>query len=360
MAAALLSLFSSAFAEDVGWPVFFNEHADFSSFPRSNSTKGAVVYDSGPSFEINHPWDSALISGFGAGPGIILQFARSDGQGHWSNWKTGSLHIFPQGRFWAKISIGSGPGALRVRAVSSDSGSFFSMKVIEAAVFIHSPEQHAVSTDSGASYQPVSFKRNLAWPKPVIHSRREWHARRPTHPYTPSRPHYITIHHTAGIETHSLNSTLREVRFIQDFQMNGRGWWDIGYHFLIDSSGHIIEGRPENVEGSHTEGFNKDNLGIALMGDYNPPVDDHLSRAQMKALVALVRYLSYKYQISPSYIKGHRDYDQTACPGDEVYALLPRVRELDSWRPPLEFPNQTPVLLSHLKQPILWDALSPR
>ena len=126
-------------------------------------------------------------------------------------------------------------------------------------------------------------------------------------------------------------------------------------NFLIDAGGHIIEGRPENVEGSHTEGFNKNNVGIALMGNYNPPVDNRLTDTQMKALVSLVRYLPSRYGISPSHIKGHRDYDQTACPGDEVYALLSRIRDLDSWRAPLQFPSQTSALFSRLKQPVIWD-----
>jgi hypothetical protein len=57
------------------------------------------------------------------------------------------------------------------------------------------------------------------------------------------------------------------VRGIQGFHQNGRGWIDIGYHFLIGPEGIIYQGRPENVRGAHaTPNTNK--VGICLIGDY--------------------------------------------------------------------------------------------
>ncbi len=348
----LCLIFSSAtFAEDLGWPVTFKHSPRLSISPDQNSGKKTVLYDSGPSNPIKRAWDTALISGSGATPELSFQISRSEAKNQWSAWKVAPLHVSQDGRFWTKATLNRSPGALRVRVLGKTLPHAF--KILEIAVFHASPESGGqVSNNLRVSFQ---LPQNSVWPRPLIHSRKEWHARKPTNPYDPSSPQYITIHHTSGIQTYSLAKTLREVRFVQDFQMDGRGWWDIGYHFLIDASGNIIEGRPENVQGSHTKGFNVNNLGIALLGDYNPPVNDRVTPKQMDALIALIRYLSSKYNIPSSAIKGHRDYDQTACPGSDAYALLPALRALNSQAYPLNF-HPAIIAAEVLTQPIHWDS----
>ena len=57
----------------------------------------------------------------------------------------------------------------------------------------------------------------------------------------------------------------------------------------------------------------------------------HVQRGQPAAelwnkLRSLCAYLCAQYGIRPSQIYGHRDFKDTACPGDRLYAALPRLR----------------------------------
>ena len=45
-----------------------------------------------------------------------------------------------------------------------------------------------------------------------------------------------------------------------------KGWWGIGYHYVICVDGAIERGRPEMWEGSHVKGHNKNTIGICLIG----------------------------------------------------------------------------------------------
>jgi len=109
---------------------------------------------------------------------------------------------------------------------------------------------------------------------------------------------------------------------IQELHMDGRGFADIAYHFLIASDGVIYEGRQINLRGAHVQGFNTGLVGIVLIGNFN---ETEPAQSQLKSLEMLVDYLRYTYEIR--YLTGHRDYpdqspDGTECPGANLYPLL--------------------------------------
>jgi N-acetylmuramoyl-L-alanine amidase len=167
---------------------------------------------------------------------------------------------------------------------------------------------------------------------PVL-SRFEWGARlaRRLQPSL-GRPFRITLHHTAGDETDSLNATIREVRAIQKYHQDGprRHWADIGYHFLIDGDGRVIEGRPVEALGAHAENHNRGNIGVALMGNFN---EDRPSAAQIESLKRLVSYLCARYRIDPATgLCMHMDLKGTACPGRHVAHMFPSLRSEISQR----------------------------
>ena len=121
-----------------------------------------------------------------------------------------------------------------------------------------------------------------------------------------------------------------QVYWIQDFHQNGRGWNDIGYHFLVDRVGNIYQGRPETVIGAHVGGANTGNIGVCLLGCYHPPEVSclqEITTESREAVVKLFSWISDTYGQSPSLLLGHRDYfGSTACPGDNVWIDLPRFR----------------------------------
>lgn len=87
----------------------------------------------------------------------------------------------------------------------------------------------------------------------------------------------VWLHHTAGAEDLGNNGRwLDDVKQIQDFHMDERGWSDIAYSFLVDSSGQVWEGRGARVVGGHTRGRNRISHGIACIGNFeeNTPSDE--------------------------------------------------------------------------------------
>ena len=168
-------------------------------------------------------------------------------------------------------------------------------------------------------------------PKPTIISREEWGAEDPKSSYS-YHPYFdkLTLHHAACCSADDIEEGKDQVYWIQDFHQNGRGWNDIGYHFLVDRVGNIYQGRPETVIGAHVGGANTGNIGVCLLGCYHPPEVSclqEITTASRQAVVKLFSWISDTYGQSPSLLLGHRDYfGSTACPGDNVWIDLPRFR----------------------------------
>ena len=156
------------------------------------------------------------------------------------------------------------------------------------------------------------------------------------------------VHHTAGANSYTPAQAAAIVRGIEVYHVQGNGWNDIGYNFLVDRFGTVYEGRAggitRNVIGAHSEGFNSGTVGIALIGNFTNAVPP---RAMQDALVKLlawrldvahvdplsrVVYLSggnAKFKAGRSVtlraISGHRDTGPSECPGNDAYALLPAI-----------------------------------
>jgi N-acetyl-anhydromuramyl-L-alanine amidase AmpD len=118
-------------------------------------------------------------------------------------------------------------------------------------------------------------------------------------------------------------------------QPGGRhGWPDTGQHFTISRSGFVLEGRHRSlelleggtsvIEGAHCTGQNVVAIGIeneGLYGDIDPPP---LLWDRLRQTCA---YICARYRINPTEIVGHRDFKNTACPGDRLHGLLPILRD---------------------------------
>ena len=64
---------------------------------------------------------------------------------------------------------------------------------------------------------------------------------------------------------------------IQDYHMDDRDWWDIGYNFLIGQDGRIYEGRGFTVQGAHCSGWNTQTLGNNFAKFDNLEICEHSS-----------------------------------------------------------------------------------
>lgn len=126
----------------------------------------------------------------------------------------------------------------------------------------------------------------------------------------------IIIHCTATAE--GKDYTVDQIR---QWHVNGNGWKDIGYHYVIYRDGSIHAGRPIDQIGAHTTNHNTGTIGVCYVGgcaaDGKTPKDTRTPQ-QKAALVELVRSLKTVFGISK--VSGHREYAAKACPSFDVQA----------------------------------------
>lgn len=205
--------------------------------------------------------------------------------------------------------------------------------------------------------RPAAAVPAAAPPVPEVIPRASWDDGNCTlDPGRRSRPERIHLHHTHAPTVAHPREVPAALRSICASHRD-RGFGGIGYHYAVDPFGGIWQGRaplpaelPERVlHGAHAQGFNHRSLGVVLIGDHDvaPP-----STEATIALESLLAFLAWRYDLHPddtvrarstggsatryaegvtarlSVICGHRDTgSSTACPGEHLYARLPRLRD---------------------------------
>lgn len=128
---------------------------------------------------------------------------------------------------------------------------------------------------------------------------------------------YLVIHHSKN--RNSLES-------IKELHVNINNWEDIGYHWLIDGEGTLLKGRDEKFQGAHVFSFNKNSIGICLIGNFDIK---RPSKNQILTLQWLLQKKMREYLIPAENILGHREFPDVkkSCPGkfvnmDEIRKLV--------------------------------------
>lgn len=130
----------------------------------------------------------------------------------------------------------------------------------------------------------------------------------------------IVIHCSATPEGRDIDAAT-----IKTWHVDGNGWKDIGYHFVVRLNGAVEQGRPLDQIGAHVEGHNTGSIGICYVGgtDTSGRAKDTRTAAQRVALRALVAAMQATF---PSIRKvcGHRDFPgvKKACPSFDVASEL--------------------------------------
>ena len=105
----------------------------------------------------------------------------------------------------------------------------------------------------------------------------------------------------------------------------GRGWSDVGYHYLIRLDGTIEVGRPLHKQGAHTRGHNGDSIGIAYAGGlHQGEPTDTLRPVQERAFITLCHALR-QVLCRPLVLHGHREFSSKSCP---CFDMFPRFTHL--------------------------------
>ena len=99
---------------------------------------------------------------------------------------------------------------------------------------------------------------------------------------------------------------------------NGRGWSDIGYHYIIYLDGSIHNGRDIKKDGFHTLNHNKGSIGVVYVGGTDKDLKplDTINDAQLASLVLLLRGLQATYPSAT--IHGHNEFAVKACPSFSI------------------------------------------
>jgi hypothetical protein len=143
----------------------------------------------------------------------------------------------------------------------------------------------------------------------------------------------IVVHHTNNSDSIQVNETNQQ----------GRGYAALGYHFFIDQSASVYEGRPIEIMGSHagagkTSGALNDpdwgSIGIVMQGDYHNADNwffqgnSTAPQAQLDMLESLITGLRNAYGIDQLLM--HREVeragDDTVCPGDHMAGHVTAMR----------------------------------
>ena len=107
----------------------------------------------------------------------------------------------------------------------------------------------------------------------------------------------IIVHHTAS--TKNLDDPMQAMRDIYYYHAISRGWGDIGYNYIIDTSGNIYEGRfgGEGVIAAHSGPANHGSIGIAVLGNYQ---SDQVPEAVTNSLNKLINLKSKIHGFNPA------------------------------------------------------------
>lgn len=170
-------------------------------------------------------------------------------------------------------------------------------------------------------------------------SRSEWGARPPVLPMRAHKLQRLTIHHTGTSQNfdRTVEEKLRGLQLFSqrdDSLASGRlkpAWPDVPYHFYVAVDGSVGEGRDWRYAGdTNTEYDPAGHLLVVVEGNFQR---DTLTTAQRRTLDVLVPALARHFRIPADKLASHRDYARTECPGANLYAELPRFRDLIRARP---------------------------
>ncbi|XP_067002918.2 peptidoglycan-recognition protein LC isoform X2 [Anabrus simplex] len=155
--------------------------------------------------------------------------------------------------------------------------------------------------------------------------RREWLAQpvgRPLDPLHHPVP-YVIISHSATEQCELQAACTLQVRLIQTFHIESKGWFDIGYNFLVGGDGYCYVGRGWDSVGAHAFGYNNRSIGINFIGTFNdvlPP------KKQLRAAKLVIEEGVKLGKIAPDYkLLAHRQVSGTESPGKRLY------KELQTW-----------------------------
>jgi len=145
--------------------------------------------------------------------------------------------------------------------------------------------------------------------------------------YKPLTPEMIVVHCSATKP--SMDIGAKDI----DSWHRKRGWFAIGYHYVIRRDGTVEKGRPDDRPGAHARGYNSTSLGVCLVGGVNDKgkPEDNFTEEQFRSLWHVLFNLVGNYRTITT-VLGHRDLPKVhkACPSFDVAEWLSHEEILSS------------------------------
>ena len=293
----------------------------------------------------------------GGDPGAVVVQMRVRENGNWSDWRVLDQEGGPDA---GSAEATSRAATVATQPYSSPSGDGIQVRV-DTGTGGPPPGLTLITVDPGTSAADANLQQSPAGNAhgaaavPYMVSRAQWGADESIRTCMPSSSATIQVgfvHHTDGSNSYRPEDSAGRVRGIYAYHVQGNGWCDIGYNFLVDRFGTIFEGRygslSRPVIGAHTLAFNRDSVGVSAMGDFTTAT----APAAMTSSISKV--LGWKLSlynrdphatakltsgggtgarwpagtvVSFNVVSGHRDAYATDCPGDVLYQQLPALRD---------------------------------
>jgi hypothetical protein len=110
-----------------------------------------------------------------------------------------------------------------------------------------------------------------------------------------------------------------QVRAVQNVHMDVRGWSDIAYNFVVCNHGFVYEGRGWEKQNGATGNPTANDTRIAMCwaGHSDQDVFDIKAANAIHELASLGISKGW-----PAVVGGHKDFSQTSCPGNTLYAWM--------------------------------------
>ncbi|WP_285103897.1 peptidoglycan-binding domain-containing protein [Promicromonospora sp. MEB111] len=129
----------------------------------------------------------------------------------------------------------------------------------------------------------------------------------------------VAIHHTV---THAGGTSPKDerehMRELEDIGQSRFGH-GISYNVLVFPSGRPYQGVSFSRRGTHTGDHNSTVRSVCFVGNFEHDTPTPAALATAAAIIAEGRGELWERDAP---VKGHRDYKDTACPGDHLYAHL--------------------------------------
>jgi len=285
------------------------------------------------------------------GSDLEIEVRTFDQVSGWSDWKsfTNVEWIALRGRYYPETPIMVSTARQFQYRMTMSAGS--SGGVLTGAPVLRRVTITYLDTSMGPTTAQAKFRMQAqdvtahGVMQPSIISRAGWGADESLRDWDPEvRPvRKIVVHHTVTPNDYAEDESAAWVRAIYHYHTVTRGWGDIGYNYLIDQYGNIYEGRfgGPGAVGGHVYSYNYGSVGIALIGTHgNASNSIAPSAAAAQALTRLCVWEASRsfvnplesasfFGSNPPNLGGHRDYppNETTCPGDLAYAILPGLRQ---------------------------------